>query len=149
MSIRITGNYFFVSPGQPAFMVSSNFTNYVELGRQGVTDYYLEGKIDDGEFVINASLPDPESEVVCQVVDNFPQKSGCQRHMTGNGYDIVSGTGELLLGIRIKDNICFLQGTIYDLDRNVVAEGTEDDFLVHRGPLTLGKSGGARGIVIE
>lgn len=149
MSIRITGNYFFVRPNEKMFKVSSNFTNYVEIGRLGVTSYYLEGKIEDNEFVINANLHDPKTDSICRIVNNFPQNTEYQRRMTPNGYDIFSQTGELLLGIKVNANVCFLQGKLYDSDGSIVAEGTEEDFLVHRGPLVLGKSGNSRGIVIE
>ena len=37
MPVFMRGNYIFVEPGRKCFEVSSNFTNYLELGIQGIT----------------------------------------------------------------------------------------------------------------
>ena len=37
-------SYIFTSPGEKAFLVSLNYVNYIELGKKGVTAYYLEAK---------------------------------------------------------------------------------------------------------
>ena len=114
MSVTMSGNYMFVRPGEKAFRVASNFTNYIELGAKGITPYYLEGKVESDEFVINASLLDARGKASCRIVDNFPQGPGCTKAMTPNGYRILSGSGELILAIEVNDEICLLMGTIYD-----------------------------------
>lgn len=151
MSVALKGNYIFVQPGQKAFKVASNFTNYLELGVAGATDYYLEARVEGDEFLINATLLDPQSKSPCRVVNNFPERSSCRREMTPEGYRILSPSGELLLGIELDvgTNVCHLRGTIYDAKGNVIAQDDGDDFLIQHGPVVLGKSGQARGITLE
>ena len=149
MSVTLIGNYMFVRPGEKAFKVASNFTNYIELGAKGITHYYLEGKVEGDEFVINASLLDVQGKASCHIVNNFPQGSGCTKDMTPNGYRILSEAGELILAIEVDDKICLLRGTIYDSVGGIVARYQDEDFLVFQGPAVLGKSGSARGIVLN
>lgn len=149
MSVVVTGNYIFVQPGQKCFRVASNFTNYLQLGVKRVTEYYLEGRIDAGEFLINATLLDATGRKACQVVNNFPSGSGCRRQMTPNGYRILTASGELLLGIELNGHICSLKGSIYDGSGGIVAKDQGDDFLMFRGPAVLGKSNGSLGIVLR
>ena len=149
MPVIMRDNYMFVLPGERAFKVTSNFTNYVELGAKGLTHYYLEGKVENDEFVINASLLDSQGKPSCHIVNNFPQGPGCRREMTPNGYRIVSDSGELVLAIEVRDSVCLLQGTVYDFNGRIVAQHMDQDFLVFQGPAVLGKSGSARGIVLN
>lgn len=149
MSVIMKGNYIFVQPGEKAFKVASNFTNYLELGAQGITDYYLEAQIGNGEFVVNAILLDLHGRVACRIANNFPEKSECRREMTRSGYRILSISGELLLGIEAPENVCLLRGTIYDAKGGIVARDREDDFLIYHGPAILGKSDGSLGIVLR
>jgi hypothetical protein len=149
MSVTMKGNYIFVQPGQKAFKVSSNYANYVEIGARGATPYYLEGKVDNDEFIINATLLDDRGRPVCEVKDNFPTKTGGEHQLTTDGYRIVSPSGEPLLGIQVNKGICVLQGRLYDGVGQVVAESTEDDFLVRHGPVILGRSGKSLGIVLN
>jgi hypothetical protein len=150
MSVALKGNYIFVQPGQTAFKVASNFTNYLELGVAGATDYYLEARIEGEEVLINAVLVDPQSKSTCRVVNNFPERSSCRREMTPHGYRILSPSGELLLGIEldVRTRVCHLRGTVYDAKGNVIARDDGDDFLIHHGPAVLGRSGQSRGIVL-
>ncbi|MBI4601107.1 MAG: hypothetical protein HY721_04015 [Planctomycetes bacterium] len=151
MSVALKGNYICVQPGQKAFKVASNFTNYLELGVAGATDYYLEAWVEGGEVFINATLVDPQAKSFCRVVNNFPERSSCRREMTRQGYRILSQSGQHLLGIEldVSTNVCHLRGTIYDAKGNVIAQDDGDDFLIHHGPAILGRSGQARGIVLE
>ena len=149
MSVTVSGNYVFVQPGEKAFKVASNFTNYIELGAKGITHYYLEGKVESDEFVINASLLDARGKASCHIVNNFPQPPGCTKDMTRNGYRILSESGDLILAIEVNDKICLLRGTIYDSVGGIVAKYQDEDFLVFQGPAVLGKSGAARGIVLN
>ena len=55
MPVFMRGNYIFVEPGRKCFEVSSNFTNYLELGIQGITKDYLEAKIEN-DYMKNSSL---------------------------------------------------------------------------------------------
>lgn len=149
MSVVMKGNYIFVQPGQKCFRVASNLTNYLELGVKGVTAYYLEGRIEVGEFLVNATLLDPTGRKACQIINNFPEGPGCRKEMTKNGYSILSHSGELLLGIEATGDVCSLKGRIYDSTGVVVARDEQDDFLIFRGPAVLGKSNGSLGIVLR
>jgi hypothetical protein len=42
-----------------------------------------------------------------------------------------------------------LQGRFYDEHGELAAEGNEEDLLIYKPPAVLGKSGSARGIVLE
>jgi hypothetical protein len=143
------GNYIFVQPGQKMFEAAGNYTNYLELGSPGQTAYYLEARVENDEFLINATLPDPRSNGVCKVINNFPQAGNCRKEMTPLGYRILDDGGQLMLGMEVDRNVCQLRGNIYDANGSVVASGDERGFLVHRGPATLGKVGNARGVVIQ
>ena len=149
MAAAITGNYVFVRPGQKAFKIASNYTNYVKLGIKGVTPYYLEGKVESDEFVINALLLDRNGKAVCEIVNNFPQGQGCRRRITPQGYVVEDEQGNPLLEIKVVENLCLLKGTLYGPDGEIVARDSNDDFLVYHGPLVLGKSGGSLGLVVR
>src|SRR5215207_6385834 len=146
MSMQISGNYLFVQPGQKAYKVSTNFTNYLELGVAEITEYYLEARIENHTSLINAVLRDANGEEVCRVIDNFPQGTECRRDMIPNGYNIFDSAGNLVMGIAVVDNICVLQGVVYNANGEIIAETVGDDFQIYRGPAVLGKSNGARGI---
>lgn len=60
-------------------MVASNFTNYIEIGAKGITYFYLEAKVENDEFIINAIIYDPKSKEFCRIINNFPEKSCAQR----------------------------------------------------------------------
>lgn len=148
MSIQIRGNWLFVRQGEPHYFVASNYTNYLELGSRGETEYYLEARIEGGEFLVDADLPYPDSNEVCRIRDNFPE-TDCEKERTGDGYQILTPEEEPFFGIRrVRENRCLIRGTVYDGEGEIVAEENGEDFLVHRGPAVLGKSGQARGIVI-
>ena len=120
------------------------------MGASEITDYYLEAMIKNGEFLVNARLLDSTGKHAVTINDSIPEKGTFEKKMTSVGYDVVAADGELLLGIQIDANqVCHLRGKLYDSDGRVVAEESGTNFLVHRGPAVLGKSGNARGIVIE
>jgi hypothetical protein len=148
MAMEISGTYLAVQPGEPAYKVASNFTNYVELGARGRTDYYLEARIDDGRFVVDAVLQDPSTGRAVNVEDNVPTDSGVTRRDRPDGFDIVNGTGHVLLGLDIDGPVAHLRGRITTAAGEVVAEDDADDFLVHRGPMVLGRSDGAHGVML-
>ena len=148
MAVKLSECYIFVSQADKCFKVATNYTNYFELGAEGVTDYYVEARIQNDEFLINAIVLDPDTKETCRVVNNFPDSADCRREMICNGYRILGSSGRLLLGIDVHENVCLLRGTIYDRNGVVVAEEAQDDFLVHRGPAVLGKQDQSRGIVI-
>lgn len=149
MSVAIKNSYIFVEPGRKAFKVASNFTNYIELGIKEITEYYLEAKIENDSFVINAILLDSHGKSACRVVNNFPDRSNCRKEMTRNGYLIFSPSGELILGIEVQGAVCFLKGTIYDSKGRIVATEKENDFLIFQGPAVIGKIGSSLGIVLS
>jgi len=56
---------------------------------------------------------------------------------------------QTLLELIATDNVCSIKAKIYDGTGSLIAEDSGDDFLVYRGPAILGKSGNARGMVIN
>lgn len=151
MPIFMKGNYIFAEPGHKLFKISSNFTNYLELGIQGVTKYYLEAKIESDEFRISGLLLDKSSNVLCHLKDNFIKSSeGCNKEMTQYGYRIKDKNGNLVFEIQAKrDLICYLEGTIYGESGEIIAQAREGDFVILKGPAIIGKSGNAIGIKLN
>lgn len=150
MGVQLVGNYIFTSPGQKAFLVSSNYVNYFELGRRGVTDYYLEAKVEKGEFLVSGILYDSKGTLLCHIKQNQIEKGNCIFEPVGKqGYQIVD-RGNVILQLFLKEpNICVLRGTFYDSSGNLIAEGDENDFRIFKGPAVLGKSGNSLGIVLD
>jgi len=149
--IFMKGNYIFVEPKQKHFEVSSNFTNYLELGIQGITKYYLEAKIENDEFKISGILIDKSGETLCRLKDNFIDESkGCNKEMTKHGYRIKDKDGNLAFEIHVEDDlICYLKGTIFGESGEIVAQEREGEFIILKGPAIIGKSGNAIGIKIS
>ena len=151
MPIFMKGNYIFVEPGRKSFKISSNFTNYLELGIQGITKYHLEAKIESDEFRISGVLLDKSSNVLCHLKDNFIKSSeDCNKEMTPYGYRIKDKNGNLVFKIQAKkDLICHLEGTIYGESGEIIAQDKEGDFIILKGPAIIGKSGNAIGIKLD
>ena len=151
MPVFMKGNYIFVEPKQKCFEVSSNFTNYLELGIRGITKYYLEAKIENDEFKISGILLDKSGEVLCRLKDNFIDESkGCNKEMTKHGYRIKDKDGNLAFEIHVEnDLICHLKGTIFGESGEIVAQEREGEFIILKGPGIIGKSGNAIGIKIS
>ncbi len=150
MPVIMKGNYIFAEPGRKCFEISSNFTNYLELGIREITKYYFEAKIEDDEFRVSGILLNSKGEVVCHLKDNFiePTKGkGCNKEMTHYGYRIRDKDGSLIFEIKVeKDVICHLKGTIYGGSGEIIAQDKENDFVVFKGPAIIGRSGNAIGI---
>lgn len=151
MPVFMRGNYIFVEPGHKCFEVSSNFTNHLELGIQGITKYYLEAKIENDEFKISGTLLDKDGEILCRLKDNFIEASrGCNKEMTQYGYRIKDKDGKLVLEIQVEnDLICHLKGTIYGESGEIVAQDKKGEFIIFKGPAIIGKSGNAIGIKLD
>lgn len=149
MGIVMKGNYFFVSQGEPAFEVASNYTNYLELGARESGGHYLQARIEQGEFAIDADLYDSHGDHLCRVVDNVPQGGNCRKEMTTSGWQVFGPTNDLVLGVEVHDNVCSIRGVLYDSKGEKVAEGNGSTLLIHKGPAVLGKAGNALGMVIS
>jgi len=150
MPIVMIGSYFFVQPGQKCFEISSNFTNYLELGIQKITPYYLEAKIESDEHRISGTLLDRNGKTLCSLKDNFIETSkGCSKEMTRKGYRIKDREGNRIFEIRVEDNICHLEGTIYSDSGETVAQDTDDKFVILKGPAIVGKGNGSIGLKID
>jgi len=148
------GNYIFTRPGQKAFLVSSNYVNYVELGTRGVNDYYIEAKIENGTFIVNGRLYDSSGNLLCKLRQNQLEDihSRCRMSLNpqGVGYKVETDDGKIVIELFLKDeNTCILKGNFYDKDGNLVAKGNNEDLLILRGPAILGKSNGSLGIVLR
>lgn len=148
MPVVMKGQLLFVRHGDKCFKVASNYTNYLELGVRGVTDYYLEARIESGGFVIDAVLRNSLGHEVCSVVRNFPKEQNCIRELTPNGYRIKAQE-MVLLELFAPANVCSIRAKLYDGEGGLIAEDVEDNFVIYRGPAILGRSGNLRGMVIQ
>lgn len=146
-SMKLSGNYIFTRPGEKCFEISSNFTNYIELGIQGITKYYLEAKIEGNEFKISGTLLDKKGIVICILEENSV-KDSCNKEIVNDGYRIKDKDKNPILEIKINNNICHLKGVIYGESGEIIAQDKEGYFMVLKGPLTIGKSGEFIGIYI-
>jgi hypothetical protein len=153
MSLTLRGNRFFVKQDEKAFVVARNFTNYVELGVRGVTPYYLEARVVDNEFLIDAILLDQSGKFVCELVGNKVKPGRRNKSVykrVTHGFNILSQQDESeILGMRIRQNLCLLEGAIYGIKGEIIAKAQGADFLVFKGPAVIGKSGQSYGLVIQ
>lgn len=153
MGIQMKGSYLFVNPGEPCFLVSSNYTNYLEIGSPGSNDFYLIASVQDGQHLIDAALFDDKGKLLCRVVRNHLQdiEEGTWKIKVrpDGGFSVVNGDGETLMSVALDDNgICRIAGKFYDKSGTLIAAGDGNDFLILKGPAVLGKSGAMRGIVV-
>ena len=151
MPVFMKGNYIFVERGRKCFEIASNFTNYLELGTQEITPYYLEARIEEEEFKVSGTLLDKNGEILCRLKDNFIEASkDCNKEMTQTGYRIRNKEGILIFEIHVEnDLICRLKGTIYGASGEIVAQDREGEFIILKGPAILGKSGSSIGIKLD
>lgn len=151
MPIFMKGNYIYVEPGRKCFKVSSNYTNYLELGIKGVTKYYLEAKIESDEFKISGILLNERGEELCILENNFINSSkGCRKEMTTSGYRIKDGNENLVFEIQAeRDLICHLKGIIYGESGEIIAQDKGEEFIILKGPAIIGKSGNTIGIKLD
>lgn len=148
----LRGNYIFTEPGQKAFLAASNFVNYFSLGDPTKQSFYLEGKIEDGEFLLSGRLYREDGQFLCEIHNNrVAQGPGCKIvSIKPGGYEIRGSEGQVHLRLVLKPehNVCIVQGKLYDDTGHVVAEGDGQDLRIYKGPAILGKSGSSLGIVI-
>ena len=151
--MQLRGNYIFVKPGEKAFLAASNFVNYIELGRPDSRGFYLLAEVEGGEFVVSARLFDEHGTKVAEIRrNNVIEGAAKLSFFPQGGYQVTDSQGRLLLRLALSgepNETCVLQGKFYDETGELVAEGDEQDLRIYRAPAVLGKSGAARGIVIE
>ena len=101
MPIVMKGNYIFTSPGKKAYLASSNYVNYIELGKEGVTEYHLEARIRDDEFVVDGRLYDSDGRLLCILRNNQLEhmKKKCEIILDPKrrGYTVLTEEGDLVL----------------------------------------------------
>lgn len=153
MAVELKGNYIFTQPGQKAFLASSNFVNYLELGRLGGNGFFLQARIGRDQFWVSARLFDEEGKFVCVLRDNHlvDKQPGCElRTVPSGGYRIYDKKGRVVfeLGL-INPTTCLLQGRFYSEKGELVAHGDAQDFKILRGPAILGKAGASIGISVS
>lgn len=153
MAFTMRGNFLFVNPGEPCFLVSSNYTNYLEIGSPGSNDFYLIASIKDGQHIVDAALFDNKGKFLCKLVQNHLEEvqEGTWKIRTRpeGGFAVTNENGEVLMSVVLDDKgVCRITGNFYDRSGALVAAGDGNDFLILKGPAVLGKAGGARGIVI-
>ena len=153
MSVYLRGNFIFTSPGEKAFLVSSNFVNYLELGQRGLTDHYLEAQIRNGDFVVSGEIYDKRGQFLCRIRENNLEDIGgkCKFRWLKAGYEVIHEERGMIFTLTMmpeRPNVCILKGKFYDSEGNLIAEGNQEDFVIYKGPAVIGKSGNARGIVL-
>lgn len=153
MAFQLKGNYLFVNKDEPCFLVSSNFTNYLEIGSPGTNDFFLVASIQDGQHLIDATLFDNKGRLLCRVNKNHLEAadgSNLQiKTRPEGGFTIISPTGERVMTVTLNEQgVCRISGEFYDRTGTLIAKGDEEDFRIFRGPAVIGKSGVSRGIVI-
>lgn len=126
----------------------------MELGQKGVTDYYLEAKIEDGEFIVSGKLYDSHGNFLCALqrnhLEDMQKKCRIVFDEQRRGYKVLTEDQEVVIELFLKDeNTCIMKGEFYDGKGNLVAKGYKENFLIFKGPAILGKKGGALGIVIK
>jgi len=109
MGVHLVGNYIFTSPREKACFVSSNYVNYFELGRKGVTDYYLEAKIEKNEFLVSGTFYDSKGIHLCDIKENHLENIGGKcvfQPLQDRGYQIVD-KGNVVFRLLMRDrNVC-------------------------------------------
>jgi len=154
MPIHMRGNYLFVSPGEPCFLVSSNYTNYLELGRPGTDDFFLVAYIQEKQHLIDAALFNSEGKPECRIAQNHIDTvfagDWTVRPIIQGGFFVADSKANILAKVSLIENgeVCLIEGNFYNRAREIVAKGDEKDFLIFKGPAVIGKSGLSRGIVI-
>lgn len=150
MPVLMSGNLINVGPGDPAFIIGSNFTDHFEIGNQKGDDYWLRADIvgPQSEFIFNGRLFLPDQPSGGTVIDNFPKgpepKGWVRKQLADRpGYLLVDQqTGKTLFGFDILDNhICHVVTNLYSQKGELVAETSMDNFLVHKGPALIGTGG--------
>jgi hypothetical protein len=153
MPIQMKGNYIFTRPGERAYLISSNYVNYFELGHANQDDYYFEAKIEKENYVITAKLYNKKGEPLCEIKDNIIKGGNCKieypQHDFTSGFKLVDKDGNINLELALREKICMILGSIYNNRGDLIAKGDGTDLLVYKGPAVLGKMNGSRGIVIE
>src|SRR5438309_3761880 len=154
MPIHMRGNYIFVAPGEPCFLVSSDYTNYLEIGRPGLDDFFLIAYIQEKHHFIDAALFGNNGKPVCRVARNhldelFEGDWEVKTRVDG-GFAVVNSDDRNLMNLRLLNGgICLIEGKFYNKSGELVASGNDQDFLIFKGPAVIGKSGLAKGIVIN
>lgn len=152
--ISMKENYIFATPGQKCFEVTSNFTNYLELGIREKTKYYLLAKIENDEFKISGVLLDKNGNVTCHLKDNDIVTSKAlhslhKKMLSKYGYRISDKEENLIFEIQIENElICHIRSTIYGELGDIVAQYSGGKFIILKGPAIIGKSGNSVGIKI-
>jgi len=147
MATILARNWINVRPGDPAFIVSTNVCDWFELGQRAGQDYWLEGVIlRPTEFVFNGRLFLPDASEHGTIIDNFPKgptPTGWikRQRADGAGYELVSIAGKSIFGFLIEGPLCKVTANIYAANGALVAESLVDQFLLHRGPASIGRGG--------
>ncbi len=149
MATVLGANRFFVEDQEPCYYVNSNLTNYFEVGARDETPYYLEARIEDGEYLIDAVLLIPGKPEPVRISRGRPVSQGFDQKITDTGYRIVDESDRVVLAAEDQGGYCLVDCTVYDEQGAVVAESRDDCFVIHRGPAIIGKKGNTRGIVMR
>ena len=150
MTTTMTLNMMNVRPGDPAFLVSTNLCDWFEIGIKLGDQHWLEAEIVGGgpdvEFLFNGRLFLPGSAGAGTIIDNFPKGPSpdgwTKRPLAGaDGYELVSDD-ITLFGYEVMPGcICKVTVNIYSPNGSLVAESNGDAFLVHQGPVKIGRGG--------
>jgi hypothetical protein len=158
MAAVLASNWLNAKPGDPAFAIATNITNWFNLGEKNGQDFWLEGEIvGDGEFLFNGRLflPHGHASSAGTIIDSFPKAPAPlgwtkQPRIEEDGYNLISDDGKtILFGYRIieyqipstkPNRICLVTANIYTANGLLVAESLPDQLRLYRGPLQMGRT---------
>jgi hypothetical protein len=155
-----------IRSGEPCFIIGHNLVDMFEIGRPprpgqpplpARTAYWLvaERVGEEAEFSFNGCLFTGEGDIRGTIIDNFPKgpvPEGWVRRQKVDveGYELIrESDGKVLFGYEVippdpatdRGRTCLVTANIYDEFGDLVAETTQHNFRVHRGPASLGRGG--------
>lgn len=149
MTTLLKANRIFVENQEPCYYVNSNLTNYFEIGIRNETPYYLEARIENGDYLIDATLLVPGGPKPVVISAGRPVSQGFDRRITETGYQIIDKSARVILSAEDRGGYCLVECMVYDDEGAIVAECRDDCFMIHRGPAIIGKMGNVRAIVLR
>ncbi len=135
MTAVMQGNRFNVRPGDPAFSIFTNLTDYFQFGVPTGADMWLEGQIVDGEFVFNGRLfmHDGTSGVLIDSFPKGPAPAGWtqRRRLQQEGYELLDSRGEVLFSYYVEDKTCYIDIDLYNADGSAAVHQGQGGLVCH------------------
>jgi len=149
--VFIENNYIFSSPEENSYFVSSNYTNYIELGYDGIDDYYLKATVLNNKYNLSINMYDENGEFLFEVKNNvLINGENCDVINYDRGIiEIIINNVTILNYSPIENNTMVIVCDIYDKNGDLIARGTDENFLIFKGPARIGKKDNEYGIIIN